>query len=73
MPTALATSVLFDDDTMHVRLSDGRTIGVPLERFPRLRDATPEQRANWRLIGGGVGIHWADMDEDVSASGLLEH
>jgi len=56
---------------MHVRMSDGRVVSVPLEWFPRLRDATDEQRANWRLIGKGVGIHWEDLDEDVSVAGLL--
>ena len=44
---------------------------MPLEWFPRLRDATPEQRKNWRLIGGGVGIHWEDVDEDISVESLL--
>ncbi len=67
----LATGVEFDEDMLHVRLSDGREISVPLEWFPRLRDATREQRANWRLIGKGVGIHWEDIDEDLSVAGLL--
>lgn len=71
--TVLATSVRFDRDVLHVLLSDGREISVPLEWFPRLRDATAEQRANWRLIGKGVGVHWPDIDEDVSVAGLLEH
>jgi hypothetical protein len=52
-------------------LADGRELAVPLEWFPRLRDATPEQRSNWRLIGRGQGIHWADVDEDISVAGLL--
>ena len=69
----LATDVRFDEDTLHVRLSDGRNISVPLEWFPRLRDATDQQRANWRLIGKGVGIHWEDLDEDISVAGLLAH
>jgi hypothetical protein len=56
---------------MYVRLADGREIGVPLEWFPLLRDATPEQREHWRLIGGGVGIHWQDLDEDLSVARLL--
>jgi len=56
---------------LHVRLSDGREIGVPLEWFPKLRDATPEQRSRWKLIGKGVGIHWPDLDEDLSVAGLL--
>jgi hypothetical protein len=71
--TVLATSVRFDREMLLVLLSDGREIGVPLEWFPRLRDASPDQRGNWRLIGKGVGIHWPDMDEDISVPGLLEH
>ncbi|HLA80655.1 MAG TPA: DUF2442 domain-containing protein [Thermoleophilia bacterium] len=70
-PPVLAVDVDFQDDALHVRLSDGREISVPIEWFPRLRDATPEQRSNWRLIGRGVGIHWADLDEDLSVAGLL--
>ncbi len=61
----------FDDGMMYVRMADGREIGAPLERFPLLRDATPEQRENWRLIGQGVGIDWQDPDEDLSVAGLL--
>lgn len=67
----LAVEVSCTDDALHVRLADGREISAPLEWFPRLRDATAEQRQHWRLIGGGVGIHWPDLDEDVSAAGLL--
>jgi hypothetical protein len=52
-------------------LADGREISVPLAWFPRLRDATVDQRRNWRLIGGGVGVHWPDVDEDISAASLL--
>ena len=69
--TILAVDVFFSNDALHVRLSDGREISVPLEWFPRLRDATPEQRQNWRLIGRGIGIHWEDVDEDISVAGLL--
>lgn len=68
---ALAKKVRFQAETMHVLLADGRTISVPLEWFPKLRDATRIQRQNWRLIGGGVGIHWEDLDEDLSVAGLL--
>jgi hypothetical protein len=68
---ALARDIRFDDDMMHVELADGRVIGIPLEWFPSLRDATPEQRNNWRLIGPGVGIHWESLDEDISVAGLL--
>lgn len=67
----LAVDVRVTEDMLHVRLVDGREVAVPLEWFPRLRDATPEQRANWRLIGRGVGIHWEEIDEDVSVAGLL--
>ncbi len=54
-----------------VRLRDGRIIHVPLQWFPTLRDATDAQRADWRLIGGGIGIHWEQLDEDVSVRGML--
>lgn len=71
-PTAvLAVDVGFRDDALHVRLSDGREVSAPLEWFPRLRDATPEQRANWRLIAHGIGIHWEDVDEDIAVATLL--
>ena len=66
-----AASVRFDAEMMHVRLSDGREISVPLEWFPRLRDASEKQRKNWRLIGKGVGIHWEELDEDISVEALL--
>lgn len=71
--SAEAVDVTFDKDMLQVRLSDGREVRVPLEWFPKLRDASAEERANWRLIGKGVGIHWPDIDEDLSVSGLLEH
>ncbi|MFH0958524.1 MAG: DUF2442 domain-containing protein [Pseudomonadota bacterium] len=60
------------DDTLSVDLFDGRTITVPLAWYPRLLHATPEQRANWRLAGAGYGIHWPDIDEDLSTQGLLQ-
>ncbi len=60
------------DDTLTVDLADGRTLSVPLAWYPRLLHATPEQRADWRLSGGGYGIHWAQIDEDISAEGLLK-
>ncbi|MXW24008.1 MAG: DUF2442 domain-containing protein [Chloroflexi bacterium] len=50
---------------------DGRTISVPLDWYPRLTHATPEERDNWRLIAGGEGIHWPDLDEDISVEGLI--
>lgn len=67
----LATDVTCSDDALHVTLADGREIAVPLAWFPRLRDASPEQRRRWRLIGGGVGLHWPDVDEDISVESLL--
>lgn len=67
----LAVDVQFSDDAMMVRLSDGREISVPLEWFPRLRDATPEQRNNWRFIAKGIGMHWEEIDEDIAVSTLL--
>ncbi len=71
-PTAvLALDVRFTEDTLIVSLSDGREVSVPLEWFPRLRDATPKQRKNWRLIAKGIGIHWEDVDEDISVATLL--
>ena len=57
---------------LHVSLTDGREIAVPLAWFPRLLKASPTQRANWRLIGRGGGIHWPDVDEDISVAGLLQ-
>jgi hypothetical protein len=68
---ATAVDVTTDESSLRVVLADGREMTVPLEWFPRLRDATPEQRANWRLIGRGRGIHWPDVDEDISVAGLL--
>ena len=66
-----AQDVRVAENTLSVDLSDGRTISVPLEWFPRLVYATPKERSNWRLIGRGDGIHWEDIDEDVSVEGLL--
>jgi len=63
--------VHFSDDSLSVDLVDGRTITVPLVWYPRLLQATPAQRANWQIIGAGYGIHWPDVDEDLSAEGLL--
>ena len=68
---AMAAEVWFDVDMMHVRLLDGRQISVPVEWFPRLRNASEEQRKKWRLIGKGVGIHWEDIDEDIAIASLL--
>ena len=67
----LATEVAFGEDSFCIILADGREITVPIEWFPRLRDATEDQRSNWRLIGGGIGIHWPAIDEDVSVESVL--
>ncbi len=66
-----AQDVKVTDDTLRVDLGDGRTISVPLAWFPRLVHATPDERNNWRLIGSGEGIHWENVDEDISIEGLL--
>ena len=66
-----AVDVEVSEDTLSVELSDGRTISVPVDWYPRLTHATVEERANWRIIGRGHGIHWGDIDEDVSVEGLL--
>ena len=66
-----ATHVEVGETTLHVFLADGREISAPLEWFPRLITATLEQRNNWRLIGNGIGIHWEDVDEDISVESLL--
>jgi hypothetical protein len=64
-------SVNFTADSLSVALKDGRTISVPLAWYPRLLHASPEQLANWKIAGGGYGIHWPDLDEDLSTEGLL--
>lgn len=66
-----AKSVAVDDERIVVELMDGRAIAAPVAWFPRLAAASPDQRANWRLAGGGYGIHWPDIDEDLSTEGLL--
>jgi hypothetical protein len=67
----LAENVRFTEDDMVVALVDGRTVSVPLVWFPRLASATREQLENYELLGDGEGIHWADIDEDLSVEGLL--
>ena len=78
MPTSMveievpnAEGLTTTDDTLSVDLSDGRTISVPLAWFPRLVHASQEERKNWKLIGKGHGIHWQDIDEDISVENLL--
>jgi hypothetical protein len=67
----VAVDVTCTADALRVVLADGREIVTPLEWFPRLRDASPSARSNWRAIGGGIGIHWPEIDEDISVEGLL--
>ena len=66
-----AQQVAVTEDTLTVDLIDRRTISVPLGWYPRLLHGTPEERYNWRLIGGGEGIHWPDIDEDIRVDNLL--
>jgi hypothetical protein len=66
-----AVSVLIDEDTLTVELDDGRTVSVPVVWYPRLFHASKEERGNWRLIGKGQGIHWENVDEDISVEGIL--
>ena len=68
---ALAQAVHLTSDTLTVDLTDGRSIAVPLAWFPRLAHATPAELGNWRFIGRGEGIHWPDLDEDISVENLL--
>jgi len=70
-PGERVKDVRFTEDTIAVDLMDGRTIIVPLAWYPRLFNATQEQRRNWRISGAGYGIHWPDLDEDLSTEGLL--
>ena len=67
----LAIAVHVSVDTLEVRLRDGRKISAPLSWYPRLAHASVEERSNWQLIGSGLGIHWPDIDEDISVENLL--
>lgn len=69
--SSIALDVAVTEDTLTVKLADGRTIAVPLVWYPRLLHGTAAERGNWRLIGTGSGIHWPDLDEDISVEGLL--
>lgn len=66
-----AVKVWFDDTKFYILLEDARELAVPLDWFPKLRDASQQQLNNWRLIGDGEGIHWEDLDEDISVEMLL--
>ncbi len=70
-PGQAVKDVRFDDYSLIVDLADGRTISVPLVWFPRLLHATPAQRAHWQVAGAGFGVHWPEIDEDLSTEGLL--
>ena len=67
-----ARHVFITEDTLAVDLADGRTVSAPLAWYPRLLAGTPSERGNWRLIGQGEGIHWPDLDEDLSVIGIIE-
>jgi hypothetical protein len=69
--STIANELWFRDEKLYVVLDDGRELAVPVDWFPKLRDATKKQRNNWRFIGGGEGIHWEDLDEDILVEGLL--
>lgn len=72
VPThALAKSVDFDGEMMRVTFADGRVLGVPLQWFPTLHRATVEQRTHYEIAGGGISLHWPELDEDLSVAGLL--
>lgn len=71
MEIPAAEGVSVTEDTLSFELSDGRAISVPLSWYPRLIHGTPDERANWRLIAKGEGVHWEDLDEDISVEGLL--
>lgn len=72
MKEMIAEKVWFSDEKLFVRLADGRELGVPLFWFPKLQAAPEKTRSNWRFIGKGLGIHWEDLDEDLSVSGLFK-
>jgi len=69
--SANAVDIWFDDIQMHIFLEDGRELSIPIDWFPSLRNASREQRDNWRLIGDGEGLHWEELDEDILIEGLL--
>jgi Protein of unknown function (DUF2442) len=71
MVDSTAVDVIVTDDQLIVAMADGRELAIPLLWFPRLIDATEQQRRNWRFIGRGQGIHWPDIDEDISVASLL--
>ena len=70
-PTPVVTAVTVTDDAVQFELSDGRTVSAPLAWYPRLVHGTTAERAHWRLVGRGVGVHWPDLDEDISVEDVL--
>ena len=68
-----AVDVQIENNALHFILADGRDISAPLEWFPRLRDATDDQRKKWRFIGNGVGVHWSEIDEHIAVSSLMRN
>ena len=70
--TAAAQSVRVTDRALVVELRDGRVVSVPLAWYPRLAEGSPRERRRWELLGPGIGIHWPDLDEDISVEGLLQ-
>ena len=70
-PAPAVTGVTVSDEAVQFELSDGRTVSAPLAWYPRLAHGTPTERAHWRVIGRGEGVHWPDLDEDISAEGVL--
>jgi hypothetical protein len=73
MGNFIAKNVWFDEQRVYVELNDGRVVGSPLAWFPRLLQATPEQRSHFKLVAGGYGIHWEELDEDLTAEGFLTY
>lgn len=71
MPWPMLQDIVITDATLAVELSDGRSISIPLAWYPRLLNGSPKERQNWRLIGNAEGIHWPDLDEDISVENLL--
>jgi hypothetical protein len=72
IPKACAVTVSVGDDSLTLELVDGRALSVPIAWYPRLAAGSPSERVNWRLVGRGEGIHWPDLDEDISVSSLLQ-
>src|SRR2546421_11026435 len=70
-PEPLARYVLVSDVSLTLTLTDGRVVSVPLDWYPRLAHGTPAERNRWQLLGRGIGIHWPDLDEDISVEGVL--